>query len=504
MSKRTRTLLISTVALVVLAALLTVLLLLPAPAEDGDDVTPDTSVSLVAKKDAVTVTKITVTTPSESFRVESDKNGEFAITDYADLPQQPYAYDLLAENLLSITASRLIADTPEHPQDFGFDKTEACTAAVEVTYSDKTSFGFELGDLSPSGEGYYLRRSDSSAIYLVDASFGETVAQPSTAYLLTAPMTAPTTDEQNETAVVRDVKLFGTVRKEPLLFQVSDQVTTESTQALTGYVVTKPYYRNLKSGTGLLDTAVYSGFTATRVVKVRPTAADLKHYGLANPYSACTVTLAIKKATTEGVGDDKTTTLSYHSALEYTVKLGNDAGNGERYAVVYADDELVPLLYTVPTAEVAWANTQYDDVADSLLFFTYIDTVETLSVTLDGVTTSFALTHTPKAEERDDQLTAIANGKKYDTADFRTLYGALMNIMRSGAADKAPTGQPVMSITIRTNTDTARGSDVRLYRYSAGKYTVQHDTGETYLVDAKDVEKTMALYRQFLNGESLD
>ncbi len=504
MSKRARTLLISAIALVVLAALLTVLLLLPAPAEDGDDVAPDTSVSLIAKADTVTVTQVNITTPSESFRVESDKNGEFTISDYADLPQHPYAYDILAETLLSVTASRLIADTPEHPQDFGFDKTEACTAAVEVIYSDATSFSFELGDLSPSGEGYYLRRNGSSAIYLVDVSFGETVAQSSTEYLLTAPITAPITDKENEKVVVRDVTLFGTVRKEPIVFQISGEASSDNAQSPVGYFLTKPYYRNLKSGTGLVDTSVYSGFTATRVVKVRPTAADLKRYGLNNPYSACTATLAIQKATTEGVGDEKTTTLSFHSALEYTVKVGNDAGNSERYAVVYTDGELVPLLYTVPTANLTWISTQYDDVADQLLFFTYIDTVENLSITLDGVTTSFALTHTPKAEERDDQLTAIANGKKYDTADFRTMYGELMNIMRRDAADKAPTGQPIMSIVVRTNTDTARGSDIRLYRYSAGKYTVQHDTGETYLVDAKDVEKTMAMYRKFLNGEPID
>lgn len=504
MSKRARTLLISAIALVVLAALLTVLLLLPAPSGDEDDVTPDTSVSLIAKEDTVTVTQVNITTPNESFLIENDKDGEFTIKRYADVPQQPYAYDVLAETLLSVTASRLIADTPEHPEDFGFDKAEACTAAVQVTYSDATSFAFELGDLSPSGEGYYLRRDDSSAVYLVDAAFGETVAQPSTEYLLTAPITAPTATEQDETVVVRDVTLFGTVRKEPIVFQVSGEASSDNAQAPTGYYLTKPYYRNLKSGTGLVDTSVYSGFTATRVVKAHPTAADLKRYGLNNPYSACTVTLAIQKATKEGVGDEETTTLSFHSALEYTIKVGNDAGDGERYAVVYTDGELVPLLYTVPTAELAWINTQYDDVADQLLFFTYIDTVETMSITLDGVTTSFALTHTPTAEERDDQLTAIANGKKYDTSDFRDVYVALMSLMRSGSTDEAPTGHPLMAINIRTNTTSSRGGDIQLYRYSAGKYTVLHDTGETYLVDAKDVESAMAMYRKFLNGEPID
>ncbi len=512
MSKRTRTLLISAVALVVLGALLATLLLLPNASANGDGGTtttaaPDTTVVLVDKPDKVTVSSVTVALEDETFTIAPDKNGDLVVKGYEDLPQSSTTYDTLASALLSFGAYRMISDSPEHPEDFGFDAEKGGFASLSVTYSDDTSFAFELGDLSPSGEGFYLRKADSSAIYLIDTNFVYTVAAKSTYYLSTTPFTAPIAKEKDEEVVVRDVTMWGSVRSGELSFQISTDVVEDGQQAqiLTGFYVTKPYLRNLKSGTNMLSSSSYYGFTASDVVKVHPTAADLKAYGLDNPYSACTAHVSVKKTTETKdpeTGKSKTS-ISFHDTFEYTVKLGKETEDGDRYAVAYHEDEMIPLLYTVSPSSLVWAETQYDDIADELLFFTYIYQVEKMTVKMDGVSTAFDLTHNTEAENRDDQLTVISNGKKYPTADFRTLYTELMQITRKHPTTDKPTGEPLLSIDIVTNTSIAHTGWIKLYRHSAGQYAVLHDTGELYLVDAKDVEGFMATYRKFLNGESI-
>lgn len=368
-------------------------------------------------------------------------------------------------------------------------------------------FSFEIGDLSPNGEGYYLRKSDSAAIYLIDTDFVDAVAAPSTAYLSTTPITAPTAEEDDDELVVRDVTLTGTVRPQTIAFQISDEVQEDSTmaQVLSGFYLTKPYVRTVQSSSSLLSASSYYGFAATGIVKVNPTAADLKTYGFDTPYSACEVSLSIKKTTTETDKDtgEETSTISFYNTFRYTVKLGKETESGERYAVVYDKKDLIPLVYTVSLDSVAWATTQYDDLADTLLFFTYIDQVDQLSVTLGGKTTAFELTHRPDEEERDDQLQVVADGETYDTADFRTLYQQMMNLTRTASLDEKPTGEPELTIAIQTNTTTAHSGWIKLYVHSAGKYAVLHDTGELYLTDAKEVSKFITAYQNYLNGESL-
>ncbi len=510
MSKRTRTLLLSAVALVVLAALLVTLLMLPAPDDGETDSTDttDTTVSLLEKADTVTVSTVTVTTAEETFRIVTGDAGDLVVEGYEDLPQSSPTYETLSETLLEITALRLIEETPDDPTTFGFDADRPATATVEVTYSDKSKFSFELGDLSPSGSGHYMRGTDDDTIYLMDSTFGDTVAAASTEYLSMAPFAAPATKDDADEVVVRDVTLSGTVRPESITFQISSTPPEDDTQAqvLTGFVLTEPYYRNLKSGTNMVSASSYYGFAANDIAVVRPTAADLKAYGFDTPYSVCNAHISARATTTtidESTGEE-ISEYSFYNTFEYTIELGNELENGDRYALLYHGDEMVPLVYTVSPSSLIWVETQYIDLADPLLFFLYIDEVEQMALTADSKTTTFYLTHTPDAETRDEQLTVTADGKTYSTPDFRTLYAALMELSRTGSTTDLPTGEALLSIDLKTLDDTEHTGNIRIYNTSVGKYTVVHDTDEMYLVDAKSVDQFLSTYRKFLAGEAIE
>lgn len=506
MSKRTRMLLISSIALVALGGLLAVLLLtgVGKQPDETDPTAPDTSVVLLDKPEGVKVTSIAVSLPDEEFEIVTGKDGALVVKGFEDLPQGG-SYSSIAEQLLDITASRLAAKAPENPADFGFDDPTKKATKITATYSDKEQFSFEIGKEATNG-GHYLRTADSPDIYLIRNSFVNAVSIKSMDYLNMMPLSAPATEDDKGELVVRDVTLTGSIRKEPLAFQISTEVLEDGQQAqyLTGFIVTKPYRRNLKNDTDMMGAASYYAFMATSVAKIKPSEEDLVAYGLAEPYSQCDFTLSIKKTEeTLDESNNKKTTITFHDDLTQTIKLGNLCENGvDRYATVYVEDKMIPLLYTVDPSALVWAEKQYDDIADQLLFFTYIYHVDEMTITHDGATHKFELTHFSEEEDRDDKLMVVSNRVQYDTDDFRTLYQGMMDLTRKDSLDKLPDSEPFLQIDIKTNSAVAHSGWIRMYETEDyGDIAVLHDTGEMYLVDEKAVRIFREGYREFLKNE---
>lgn len=513
MSKRTRTLLLAGIAVVVLAALLVVLLLLPQPEEDtGDDDTAavDTSVTLLDKAgesedDAVTLSAVTITYGGATYSLTADEDGTLLTDSYKDLPHDSAAQSELSTELETVVVDKLVVEAPENPADFGFDGENGEMAAVSATYADGSTFAFELGNEAPSGEGVYLRETGKDAIYLYDTYSAEVFKQKETAYLSKSPITAPTAEDTDEAAedtlIIRDAELTGSVREEKISFQVAKGKLNSAglTTSVSGFMIQKPYYRGVHSETSLIQAASFSALTASDIAKVYPTAADLASCGMNDPYSACTFNLAIQRPVTETDEEgNETTTYTYYNVFEYTVKLGNLNEGGLRYMVVYSEENLIPIIYLVDEDNVIWANTQYDDVADPLLFYVYIGDIGRMTFTVNGVTTAFELEHIADETDSDKNMVVTAGDKTYDTADFRTLYQDAMAILRSGTAEKEPTGDPVLTLKMEPCTDGVSGEDLAIYPYSAAKYLVRHATGETYLVDSKDVESFLSKYSKYL------
>jgi hypothetical protein len=508
-------LLFTGIAIVVLAALLAVLLLLPQPEDNQPEdptETEDTSVVLLDKTggendEKVTVSKVTVTTGGETYSLTANEDGELFVDGYEGLTHDSDECSGLAAELQGIVADRLIAEVPENLKDFGFGTEDGAASAVSVVYSDDSTYAFEIGNEAPSGDGRYFREQGKSAVYLYNTASASTFLAKSTDYLSKSPITSPDIDDSTEATedyvVVRDVELTGSVREKPVFFQISANETGGSiinAASLSGYVVQKPYYHGMDSESPLIETTAYTSLTASDIAKVHPTAADLQAYGLNDPYSACTFNLAVQRATTEvdDEGKETGTTYSYYNVFKYTVKMGKKNEDGLRYTAVYAEGKLMPIVYLVDESSVEWAEAQYDDIVNKLLFVLYIGEVKTVSITLDGETTLFELEHIESDNGGVADLIVTTNGKTCDTQGFRKLYESLMSVLRTDSIDEKPTGEPVFTLKMVTNDKDISGVDVELYRYSASKYLVKHASGEMYLANAKDAEAMMQACRDYI------
>lgn len=508
MTKRTRALLYAVIALAVIGVLLVGLLLLLPETDDNteDDPAVDTSVVLLDKSDdKVSLSSSVITLAGASHTISLNKDELYVVKGYEDLPLDHALLSEVADSLLNITATRLVLEAPENPADFGFGKTDG-TVTVSATYSDNSTFAFEIGDLAPTEEGYYLREIGKTAIYLMDKTFCESVTCEPKHYINRLPVTAPAAEESTDTVVVRDVTLTGTVRPQTIYFQVAETPENpEENMVISGYAIQKPYFHAVDSNSPLISYSTFSFLTASDVVALRPTAANLHTYGLSTPYSVCTVNLSLKR-TTETKGEDGETDskISYHSTFKYTIKLGNTDKDGNYYGVVYAENTLIPVVYLFEKSAVsAWVDAQYEDIADDMLYFQHITKLTSLSITDNGDTKTFSLVHVPDEEDSDKNLTVTAGGKTYSTPDFRTLYTSLLTLFRVGATDEVPTGTPVLTLQFTPMKQHGSATTIRIYEYTAGYCIAVHNSGEKHLLNAKDVQKLQTDYRKFLAGETI-
>lgn len=506
MSKRIRSLLYAVIALAVVGVLLVGLLwLLPKTDNETDDPVVDESVVLFDKsdKDTVKLSSAVISLADDSYAIEMADKDLYAVKGYDDLPLDHTLLADTADALLNITATRLVLETPENPADFGFGKTNV---TVSATYSDDSAFAFEVGDLSPSGEGYYVREVGKSAIYLMDTTFCETVTCVPTQYINRLPITAPTAEESTDKVVVRDVTLTGTVRPQSIYFQITEQPeNAEENLVISGYAIQRPYFHAVDSNSPLITYGTFSSMTARDVVTLRPTAADLATYGLSNPYSVCTVNLSVQRTTETTNKDGKTDTeITYHNTFKYTIKIGSTDKNGNYYGVVYAENTLIPVVYLFePSAVSAWVDAEYEDVADDMLYFQHITNLASVSITDKGEAKTFALKHIADEEDTDKNLTVTANGKTYSTPDFRTLYSSLLSLYRVGTINETPTGTPILTIQFTPLKQHGSATTVRIYEHTAGYCIAVHNSGEKHLLNAKDVQSLQAKYQKFLDGETL-
>ena len=236
--------------------------------------------------------------------------------------------------------------------------------------------------------------------------------------------------------------------------------------------------------------------------KPYPTSEDLKAYGLDNPFSTATFTLAVQ-TTEKAESSEETDKTSYYNIQKHTIKLGNKNSSGEYYALVYNEDTLIPVVYRFSAASVAWAESQYDDVAETLLFLRNITSLSNVVVTANGKLTDFHLEHFPDESERDDQMKVTADGQTYDTANFRTLYQVLMSIYRKGAAPGEPAGDPVLSIKLVPTEASEETLELSIYKHDPNVHIVRFSTGETYAVNATEVNEAIKQLGNYLEGKEV-
>ena len=439
------------------------------------------------------VVSVNIQNQKDTYTIVTLEDTSMAVECYKDLIPDSVAINALCESLTRLTA---LTETTAMEQDEAYG-LQTPAATVTVTYHDGTSATVLIGDRSKGTDGYYCRVQGETALYIIDAAIAESFFKDGMQFIgkmIIAPPSVNKDDKDGQPQLL-NLWLTGTCREKPIEIITDVDAKYPGMTYVSTYVLRAPYLRAVDSDYFTTVTPNMTYLTAAGVAAVHPTVEQLESFGLADPYSVAAFTLSVVSTTGADNGGTKT---SHYNDREHMVLLGNKDENGHYYALVDQYD----IIYTLDPATVPWAEMQYEDVVNKLLFMKAITSVDSVSVTDNGACETFALAHYPDKEKRDEQMVVKADGKVYGTAEFRVLYQLMIGIKRVGAKEEgaAPTGEPLLELAMTFN-DGTEPMQLSFYPMTASRYLCVTADGEQSAVSIKTVEDFLKQYRNYLNGD---
>ena len=489
------------IALLAVAVVLLVFVFPPAPTSDQDLQVEDTSVQLLNKAPAdgsseIVISSVVIKQQDSKLEIVKKKDS-LTVKGYEDFTMHGLNLGDLRDMLTTIVAADDIGEV-EDLKEYGLDKP---TLTFTVTYTDKSSYTYEIGDMTPDQEGCYFREKGNKHVYIMSMENVAILMQTEMDYISTAVFTEPsieTSKEGTSEVVLRKMTLSGTLRNNPLSFRL---VTSDDSDAYVyySYIITEPY---LKGANSAYDTELegFTSLSSASVETVNPTAAQIKEYGLDNPYSVLEFTLAKRTTISSEEDDGNTVSDTTYEDLE-THTLYVSKANSDYYYVMI---DKRPVVYMVAVTDLKVAEMQYDDFADTLLFLEDITQIEHFKVTTEDGTTDFILTHNPSIDDTALNMTVKVGKKTYDTMDFRYLVNNFMGIERYEALKQSTDGLPLkMEFSIYRLKEKTPTLTVKFYEMSANKYAAVLSHGEQYVVKATDVNFVIEQCENYLNGKTV-
>ncbi len=291
--------------------------------------------------------------------VVTAEDGVFSCDLLAGLPVSQAAFERLAQECTSLTADRPApAPDEDAAPDYGFEHPLAQARAV---YSDGSGIFIEVGAQIAGTDQYYIRVDHSTSVYLIGREAIRCLLADISAYL----DLSLTPDGVDEDTLPSSISVFSGARS----LQLEKLALPETDGAGFSY-----RYRLSGSRPAYVDPDAYEtyfgglgGLEADGVVTMRPTAVDLKEYGLADE-DAC-----------DGIS---------FTMLGQTVRLRLGRLSGDFYYVLR---EGVPAIYRLSRLAVTW-----DDADEYALMSRYLmapdpDKVQEILIEGGGASYHFTL-----------------------------------------------------------------------------------------------------------------
>ncbi len=503
LSANTRLLIIVTAIVAALAILLAVLLPLLSEGTGGSSTSSDT-VSVPEEvyplydrskddtKDQI-VQSITIKNKDDEYTVRYNaKDKVYLLDGYADISLAASGVEELVDIATTLNGYDKV-EAVDKLADFGLESPKT---AATFSYHDNTTVTLLIGNETPDSAGYYARLQDSDEVVMIDAGIVSYFQLKKGQYIERNLIAAPTVkeDDANGAVVLKELTLKGGPGKETLSLRQAATSDGEEYSYST-FVITKPYKR-MVSETVSETLSSFTYLIASEGVVLHPTAADKAKYGFNDPYAVLDITLAVQTAKEE---DENSTEFTYYNAASSKITVGSKDDNGNYYVMLDGHN----VIYLVASSSLSSVvERTYVNTISQLLFLKTIVDLKQVSISADGKTYDFKLTHDASKEDSDKQMIVVCDGKTLDTQDFRSLYSRLMGVSRYGETDKKPTGEPLHKIVLTEN-DSSTFLTLEIFRHSGSLCTVRTDEGELFTVKVSDISTFMSLVKDYYDGKPI-
>lgn len=304
----------------------------------------------------------------------------------------------------SITADKIIDKNAANLSQYGLDKPK-CT--VEITGDKNATLNF--GNNTPSNDGTYVNVKGSSEVYKVSLSETNSLNLAKTDLVNLSIYKYDSSSPEKLT----QIELGGSARPNPIVLQAaapssSTSSTSSSSSSTVSYLMKSPrtYPVNDENISSL--SSAMENFSATGVISLDLSDANLEKYGLKNPQYSLSVTYSGKKS---------------------TIDFGNPT-QSDGSTVIPVVLEGSPVIYKVSQSTVPFYNWSLANVTNTMLLNENIENVQSITVSDSSGSYAFNLSGTG------DKLTASYGSKKLSTDNLKQFYQTVVGITFEGIASK--------------------------------------------------------------------
>lgn len=360
-------------------------------------------------------------------------------------PEQSVVNDILYGGTYA-TTRKLIESDPVNLSIYGLDDP------ISVTFIDKSgkSQTIEVGDATPTGDDYYVKKGDGKAVYTLARSLAGYLT-PSRFSLVSKQLyhkDGLSEEDMTELTFYRDNELvFSAYLKE----------------APVNWLITEPL--EISANLQNLDRFLrgLSQLEATGIVD--DLSADLEKYGLDKPRCAFSYTL---------------------DGQSYVLKLGN-----KKDSVYYAMLEGKNYVFTVYADNLNFLDTPLRDVVQFLVYVPSIFDTSRLVIEIDGRTDVLEMDISQELAEDD---VYIFNGQEIRDKDDRTLFRRYFQGAIAISGDRLdleaePSGRPEVRLTYTSKAGEVTVVELIPTPDGYGYYAVKNGSYTGLVVGRRELDK---------------
>ncbi|MBE6883405.1 MAG: DUF4340 domain-containing protein [Ruminococcaceae bacterium] len=499
MTKRQRSLVTAAIALLAVILVVVIILVLPEKEKEEESTSSSTSVAdlipLISYK------------PEEvaELKVENDKDG-YTVVVYEDKTknddgEEEISYSMemeelegisvldsanfsvLSSKMTNIKAEELITEDVSRKGEFGFDDP---LATLTFKLRDGSSNTLIIGAAAPADAGYYVLYEDK--IYLAQTSTCEIFLKGYRDFVaMTLTMEV---DLEQYSIMFAGLKISGTLHPEEIEISYDAEAT-----AASEYVLTSTTYK-MKAGDiekGVRSLIVDEKFKtllnlkASEVIEANPTEAQLKEYGLDEPYSEIEFSLFADAEQKETV--------------EYSIKISEPV-DGSCY--VMHDD--VNVIYKMDIPEENMFKYTFNDMVNTMPLVPYITKVERMILTTPEKEYVFDIEHILDEEEKEDIIVTY-EGRTLISDYFRTFYGTCIGITGDEYVniEEMPSinslGKPLLEITFQYINGGREDDVISIYEGPIRRAYVAYNGQLEFLSKTTKLETALENLEKVLNDQ---
>lgn len=383
----------------------------------------------------------------------------YTIEGLNDVPIDSSAAEQVIKNGFSLVATKNLG-TVSNLDEFGLKNPQA---TVKVSFKDGSDYNYKIGSVLPSdSSSYYMCGENSNIVYVVSVDSG---ILESRNYFVSKDMLKITSS--SGTNDFTKLALSGKNYSQPIVIRKNG----------TEQMMFSPMTANVDAAKFSAITDALSTVTAASVEKAKPTAAQLKTYGLDHP--AAVADFTVNKGS-------------------YKLMIGAKK-DGNYYAMLDKAD----VIYQVPADTVSsWLRTDAFTLRDKTILMPNIVTVKAITVAQNGKSSALTLTRTKdetkSTQDKPEYTYKVTNsgGKPvaYDTS-YKNFYEDLISLQLLEPAAGKPAGTPTYTLEYQYF-EKSMSDKIAFYKNGDRRYTVTVN-GQVYgNVTSPDVEKVVYEFRQ--------